>query len=182
MLDTVKEHLNKPKSIQVDKNYWFASIMGLVFFAFTPLYFVCALSFRVITYDSLQLSVIVIFAISSILTLLFVYYLVTERRFKRINTNLYRAKNNMLLIQSFEDLGWNFLGGIHSYRIEESQSLLSPFGYVRFQAIPISNGVLYNVIYPGSSKARFPFFIGFKTYATWKFKRAMKNRISQNIA
>lgn len=181
MLDKVKEQLNKPKSIQVDKDYWFASIMGLVFFAVIPLYFVFALLFGIMTFESLPLNAVVIFAVSLMLASLFVYYLITERRFKRISTNLSWTKNNKLLKQSFEDLGWNFLGGINSYRIEESNSPLSPFGYVRFQAIPVSNGVLYNVIYTGSSRARFPFFLGFKTYATWKFKRAFKVCISNSL-
>lgn len=180
MLDKVKEHLDKPESIQVDKDYWFASIMGLVLFAITPLYFVFALLFGLLTFEKLPLSALILFAISLILALLFVYYLITERRFKRINTNLSKSKNNELLKRAFEDLGWNILGGINAYRVEESNSPWSPFSYVKFQAVPISNGVLYNVIYAGNSRARFPFFLGFKTYVTCKFLRAMKNHIAQN--
>jgi hypothetical protein len=171
----------KPKSIQVDKDYWFASIMGLVFFAVIPLYFVFALLFRIMLFENLPLNAVVMFAVSLMLVSLFVYYLITERRFKRINTNLSRTKNNELLKQSFEDLGWNILGGINSYRKEESNRPFSSFAYVRFQAIPISNGVLYNVIYTGSSRVRFPFFLGFKTYATWKFKRAFRVCVSNSL-
>lgn len=180
MLDKVKEQLNKPKSIQVYDGYWSDSIIGLALVAAVPASVVLVLIFGDDVNFSRSWGAITILCVTSILTIIFVYYLITERRFKKTITNLTKGKNKKLLKKVLDNIGWNYSSSVDIFEISISKSQYNPFCNLQFQAITLDKEILYNIIYKSGRGGRTPFSLGFKTYATWKFLRAIKRHITQN--
>ncbi|WP_431471607.1 hypothetical protein I5168_09495 [Nonlabens sp. SCSIO 43208] len=162
------------KKIKVNNDYWFSSIMGFLLIPVAPVSFLINILFKNLKISELPILVLVILTLYSFLTLLFLYKLLTERNFKTLKNQFSKRKNIEIVKNSLDKLEWSYTGGENGYLIRDWKKDKKLISLLRFEVVPRSNGISYNIIYSGGSKARFPFFFGIRTYLEWKFKNEIK--------
>ncbi len=167
MTDKEKDEIITTRKAPTWDGYWFDNILGYSVIIMCPL---LMLIFAKDSFKDLSTPIQILTTFAWVLSIIMAYGYFTERNLKILNNQFTKDQNQQILKESLTRLNWKYQYGRNKLELNiEKQKFLLRF--VRIILIPEDNIIAFNMMYYGGYNGRWPYFIGVKTYLSWKLQK-----------